>query len=147
MMKKLLSDIKAIEGLQVKKSNVGGGAGAILVLSLENDCCIWAWRYWEISCKGVLLATANDDDTPIIGKMAMVAKNLEDKTIKEVLLDEEKFILGIILEDGFELWHYPEKEMNEEFFSVPNWEYHLPQKNLCYIVTSQLNIGTCSYYE
>ena len=143
----LNSDIYLILDKKVTYSRTGGGASSILLIIFENDCRIWAWRYWEISQGDTLLACANDDDTPITGKMAMAAQSLEGLKIIDIRLVKNSLNLGILFEDSKELWLYTEVETNKDLLSLINWEIQFPTFNLCYIINSKRIIEKTNYYE
>jgi len=144
-MERIIAGLRALIGNYVVSSNTGGGASSILLLKFDNDSAIWAWRCWEISCGEELIACSEDDDTPMIGKMAVVANMLKGKRVLDVKLVEENLNLGILFDGNYELWLYTEKENRKEFLSVNNWEYEMPSLNLCYTVTSQVRIETSVY--
>lgn len=138
----LNSDIYLILDKKVTYSRTGGGASSILLIIFENDCRIWAWRYWEISKNEQLIACSEDDDTPITGVMAVAGRQLEGAVLEGLSLDNTNYQLGMLFDNGYELWLYPELEENEEFKSIVNWEFQIPTKDLCYVLTSQVEIKT-----
>ena len=141
----LISDINLILGKRVTYSRTGGGASSILLIKFENECAVWAWRYWEISKGDQLIACSEDDDTPVTGVMAVAARQLEGTILEDLYLDDTTYKLGMLFDNGHELWLYQELEEREEFKSVINWEYQIPTKNLCYVLTSQMEIKTQEY--
>lgn len=144
-MDNLKNDITLIRGKKVIYSRTGGGASSILLIRFEDESAIWAWRYWEI-IKGVqLVACSEDDDTPITGVMAAAARKLERAVLEDIYLDDTTYQLGMLFDNGYELWLYPELEEREEFKSVINWEYQMPAADLCYVLTSQLEIKIEKY--
>ena len=146
-MERIKGDLQTLIGKCVVSSNTGGGASNVLLLKFDNDNAIWAWRYWEISCGEELVSCSEDDDTPVIGKMAATANILKGKRVLDVKLVEENLNLGILFDENYELWLYTEKENCKELLSLNNWEYEMPSLNLCYIVTSQVKIETSEYSE
>lgn len=145
-MDNLKNDFYILRDKRVTYSRTGGGASSILLIKFENDCALWAWRYWEISKGDDLIACSEDDATAITGVMAMAAHQLEGTVLKNLYLNETTYQLGMLFDNGFELWFYPELEECEDFKNVINWEYQIPTKNLCYVLTSQLKIKTENYY-
>lgn len=146
-MERIKGDLQTLIGKCVVSSNTGGGASSVLLLKFDNDNAIWAWRYWEISCGEELVSCSEDDDTPVIGKMAVAANMLKGKRVLDVKLVEENLNLGILFNENYELWLYTEKENCKELLSLNNWEYEMPSLNLCYIVTSQVRIEMSEYSE
>lgn len=147
IIKELEKKLHSLIDSTVTYCRTGGGASSILLLRLTDDSKVWAWRYWEISQGDTLLACANDDDTPITGKMAMAAQSLEGLKIIDIRLDKKSLNLGILFEDLKELWLYTETETNKNLLSLINWEIQLPTLNLCYIINSQVIIEKTKYYE
>ena len=145
-MEHLKEDINLIRGKKVTYSRTGGGASSILLVIFDNKCAVWAWRYWEINKGDELIACAEDDDTPVTGVMAVAARLLEGTVMEDLYFDESTLHLGMFFDNGYELWLYPELEDCDEFKSLCNWEYQIPTKNLCYEITSQLEIVTRNYY-
>ena len=76
--------LKELIGEKVTYSRVG--FGTILLVVVDNDNGVWVWNYWELWRGEELLATANDESTPM---MSVAAHNLLDETIEEVYLDED----------------------------------------------------------
>lgn len=146
-MNNLKNDINLLLGQKVKYSRTGGGASSILLIIFEDESTIWAWRYWEISKGDQLIACSEDDDTPVTGVMAVAARQLEGTILEDLYLDDTTYKLGMLFNNGHELWLYPELEECEEFKDVVNWEYQIPTKNLCYVLTSQMKIELGKYYE
>ena len=146
-MDSLKSDINLLLDQKVKYSRTGGGASSILLIIFEDESAVWAWRYWEISKGDQLIACSEDDDTPVTGVMAVAARQLEDTILEDLYLDDTTYKLGMLFDNGHELWLYPELEEREEFKSVINWEYQIPTKDLCYVLTSQMEIETGKYKQ
>lgn len=93
-MKNLENDINLLLGQKVTYSRTGGGAGSILLIKFENDCALWAWRYWEIIKGNQLIACSEDDDTPITGVMAVAARQLEGTVLEYLYMDDTTYQLG-----------------------------------------------------
>ena len=146
-MDSLKSDINLLLDQKVKYSRTGGGASSILLIIFEDESAVWAWRYWEISKGDQLIACSEDDDTPVTGVMAVAARQLEGTILEDLYLDDTTYKLGMLFDNGHELWLYPELEEREEFKSVINWEYQIPTKDLCYVLTSQMEIETGKYKQ
>ena len=144
-MDSLKSDINLLLDQKVKYSRTGGGASSILLIIFEDESAVWAWRYWEISKGDQLIACSEDDDTPVTGVMAVAARQLEGTILEDLYLDDTTYKLGMLFDNGHELWLYPELEEREEFKSVINWEYQIPTKDLCHVLTSQMEIETGKY--
>ena len=147
IIKELEKKLHSLIDSTVTYCRTGGGASSILLLRLTDDSKVWAWRYWEISQGDTLLACANDDDTPITGKMAMAAQSLEGLKIIDIRLVKNSLNLGILFEDSKELWLYTEVETNKDLLSLINWEIQFPTFNLCYIINSKRIIEKTNYYE
>ena len=75
-----------------------------------------------------MIACSEDDDTPVTGVMAVAARQLEGTILEDLYLDDTTYKLGMLFDNGHELWLYPELEEREEFKSVINWEYQIPTK-------------------
>lgn len=138
----LKDDINLIKGKKVIYSCAGGAYCSTLFIRFENRCAIWARRYWEISKCGILIACSEDDATADIGIMAVAARMLIGSVMDAILLDDNTFQLGMLFENGYSLWLYPEKEQREDFKPLDNWEYDIPFKGFGYVITSQLETVT-----
>lgn len=145
-MNDLINYLKELNNQKVLYSSAGGGNGSILLIQFENNSALWAWRYWEITYNDKLITNAEDDDTPIIGKMAVGANQLVNARVTNIILINENYNLGILFDNNYELWLYTEMEEEEIYKSICNWEYHVPQHDICYVVTSQLTIEISKYY-
>lgn len=142
-LERLKSDLSELIGQQVSYSCCGGGASSILLLKTNNDKnCVWGWGYWEIYQGEKLLACSEDEDTPIIGKMAVAAHQLQGSIIKDVVLDEDTLDLSILFDNACR-WIIITRF--SEQVSLQNWEYELPEKNLFYQITSSLDIKIDAY--
>ncbi len=131
-------------GQRVNYSCCGGGASSILLLETNNKNCIWGWGYWEIYKDGTLLSTSEDDETPITGKMAVAAHQLEGSIIKDVTLDEDTLDLSILFDNNCR-WNI--LTIYNEQTSKDNWDFCIPNKNLCLKITSHLNIEITNYRD
>lgn len=128
-------------GTQVLYCRSGGGAGSILLLKLSNGNRIMAWRYWEIYKNNNLLCTAEDDTTAVYGIISQTAPLLENKYIYSFNLDP-LYNISIMLSDNFCLKIYSVKDVYDD---LPNWNYSIPDKNIVYEITSNLEIECKSW--
>ena len=136
--------LQELIGQRVDYSRCGGGATSILLLETNNKNCIWGWGYWEIYKDGTLLSTSEDDETPITGKMAVAAHQLEGSIIKDVTLDEDTLDLCILFDNNCR-WNI--LTIYNEQTSKDNWDFCIPNKNLCLKITSHLNIEITNYRD
>ena len=110
--------IHILKGDNIKYSRAGGAAGSILLIETENSNSIWIWCYWEIYHSGRLLATADDDATANVGKIAVAAKKLEGKRIEQIELSLIKYDLIVYFADNWELII---KKLNTQYFVTCNF--------------------------
>lgn len=137
----LVNGLKNLLGKKVIYSRTGGGASSILLITFSNDTSLWCWRYWEISQQNQVLATAEDDDTPITGTMAKAATAIENKTLIGFMIDiEHEYQLWLCFDDDLDLILFPEYETRKRFKSVINWELTVFSSKIAYIVTSELKL-------
>lgn len=122
-------------GTQVLYCRSGGGAGSILLLKLSNGNRIMAWRYWEIYNNNNLLCTAEDDTTAVYGIISQTAPLLENKIVENISFD--LYHISIFLSDNYNLKIYSVKDVYDD---LPNWNYSIPDKNIVYEITSNLEI-------
>lgn len=122
-------------GTQVLYCRSGGGAGSILLLKLSNGNRIMAWRYWEIYNNNNLLCTAEDDTTAVYGIISQTAPLLENKIVESISFD--LYHISIFLSDNYNLKIYSVKDVYDD---LPNWNYSIPDKNIVYEITSNLEI-------
>lgn len=122
-------------GTQVLYCRSGGGAGSILLLKLSNGNRIMAWRYWEIYKNNNLLCTAEDDTTAVYGIISQTAPLLENKIVENISFD--LYHISIFLSDNYNLKIYSVKDVYDD---LPNWNYSIPDKNIVYEITSNLEI-------
>lgn len=120
----------------VTYSNTGGGADSILLVSITNRCDVWSWRYWEISQRESLLATSDDDATPVTGKMAQAAKKIEGKKFIGFSFIND-YSLWLCFEDDIDLIIFSEFETDESLIDLCNWEFVDFKKMVSFKVTSQ----------
>ena len=143
--------LKELVGKKVVYSATGGGVGSIILLIVDNKKYgnnIWTWCYWEIYRGDELLATADDDMTPITGKMAVAAHALEGETVKEVYLDSE-YNLMVLFSNDLQLYLYRdayEIDENDEDYEE-SWEYRIPHLDIVYLVMRNKEIRKRKYYR
>lgn len=138
--KELIDSLKKMLGAKVIYSRAGGGMSSILLITTDNCLSLWCWRYWEIRQRNILLATSEDDDTPITGVMAKTASLLENKSIIGVGLDPENdYQLYLCFDDDLDLILFPEFERRKRFKHV-NWELVDSEHKCSYIITAQLKL-------
>ena len=141
-LERIESHLTGLIGQQVNYSSCGGGNGSILLLETNSKDCIWAWGYWRIYKGDTVLGCSEDDDTPITGKMAVAARQLEGSKIKDVILDKDTLDLSLLFENSCR-WDII-TSYNEQS-SLCNWEYWIKGINLCYKITSILTIEAKHY--
>ena len=133
MENKLLNDLRQIRGTTVTYSRTGGGAGSILLIKFSNNNRLWIWRYWELLKNGQIITTEADDCTAMTGKIALVAIQLENKSVEDISLNS--YNIHITFSDGYSLFVYASIDIDND---LPNWKYSIPSKNLVYEITSDL---------
>lgn len=133
-------------GKKVIYSKTGGGAGAILLVIVNNNNAIWTLCYWEIYKGENLLATANDDVTPITGKMAVAAHALLGETVEEVYIDDE-YNLMVFFSNDLELYLYRDAYENDECDIDESWEYQIPHLDKTYVIMRNKKMREEKYYE
>lgn len=141
LIEELVSSLKQVLNNIVKYSKTGGGADSILLVSITNiidnsQCDVWSWRYWEISQRESLLATSNDDATPVTGKMAQAAKKIEGKKFIGFSFMND-YSLWLCFEDDIDLILFVEFETDESLIDLCNWEFVDFKKRVSFEVTSQ----------
>ena len=140
MIKKISKTLKQFEGNVVTYSRAGGGAGSILLIKSQNNISLWIWCYWEISHYDDLLATADDDTTAIVGKIAVAARQLEGKVIKWIKIDPDYYHLRLGFDDNYELFVGCESQPPEEEFPLDNWELYNQNTKINYVVGCDFSI-------
>lgn len=136
LIEELVSSLKQALNNIVTYSNTGGGADSILLVSITNRCDVWSWRYWEISQRESLLATSDDDATPVTGKMAQAAKKIEGKKFIGFSFIND-YSLWLCFEDDIDLIIFSEFETDESLIDLCNWEFVDFKKMVSFKVTSQ----------
>ena len=127
--------IHILKGDNIKYSRAGGAAGSILLIETENSNSIWIWCYWEIYHSGRLLATADDDATANVGKIAVAAKKLEGKRIEQIELSLIKYDLIVYFADDYRWIVNCESQPDGEKYPLNNWELIIKKLNTQYFVT------------
>lgn len=143
---KLKVCLDRIKGQRVVYSRSGGGAGSILLINFINEDALWFWRYWEVIHNDVVIGCSNDDITPVIGKVAVAALQLEERKVLDVILYED-LSLRIFFDNHYELIIVTTIETRPEFIDLVNWEYCSPELDVCYTITSQNEVITSKYEE
>lgn len=114
---------------------------SILLITFANDISLWCWRYWEISQRDAVLATAEDDDTAIVGPIAKAALSIENKSLMGFMIDiDTDYQLWLCFDDDIDLILFPEFETKKRFKRVINWELVNSPKKVSYIVNSELKL-------
>ena len=130
--------IQKLIGNNIEYSRAGGAVGSILLINTENNNSIWIWCYWEILHLGRLLATADDDTTANVGKIAVAAKQLEGRKITGIELTQPCYDLHLYIDDEYELIIKCEGQPEEEKYPLNNWELSIKELMVHYSVTCKL---------
>ena len=138
----LENDVQDIKGQTVTYSRAGGGAAGILLITFTNDNSIWIWCYWEIWKGEELLATVNDDITPVTGPVARAANALKGLTVEDVYLEQTNLMLTFSHNYVLKLFCEYDSESDNA-----NWEYWIPSNDKSYTITSKLEIEKGTYNE
>ena len=133
--------LKELIGEKVTYSRVG--FGTILLVKVHNDNGVWVWNYWEIWRGEELLATANDESTPM---MSVAAHNLLDETIEEVYFDDG-YNLMVFFSNNLELYIYRNGRGEDDYKIDESWEYSIPHLNKLYTVMRNKEIKIGKYTE
>lgn len=121
----LVEVLKSLLGEVVTYSRSGGGNCSILLQIYKNDVSIWAYSYWEISQREKLLATSEDDITPITGAVAVGARTMEGKRL-----------LGFQLWPDFTICLYFEDDIDYVIFTqtpeddFDSWEVYAGENSI-----------------
>lgn len=129
-----------IKNQTVTYSKAGGGAAGILLITFTNENSIWTWCYWEIWKDKKILATVNDDITPVTGPVARAAHALEGLTVEDVYLENTNLMLTFSHNYVLKLFCEYDSESD-----IANWEYWIPSKDKTYKITSTLEIEEGTY--
>jgi len=131
----LVESLQMLKGDNIKYSRAGGAAGSILLIETEKNNSIWIWCYWEILHSGKILATADDDTTANVGKIAVAAMQLEKKRIEKIELAPLIYDLHIFIADEYELKINCESQPKGEKYPLNNWELLIKNLDIHYSVT------------
>lgn len=127
----LVDYLQSMLGHHITYSRCGGGASSILLLHTDNNYSLMCWRYWEISVHIDLLACSEDDDTAIVGKMAVAARRIEDKKLLGFFIDDD-FSLVLMFEEDITLTVFTEDFSGVELIY---WElYNTKRSPVTFIV-------------
>ena len=85
--------------------------------------------------KNQIIATEEDDNTAMIGKIAIAAVQLENKSVEDISINN--YNIHITFSNGYSLFVYAIRDLTND---LPNWKYSIPSKNLVYEITSNLNV-------
>ena len=132
--------IQKLIGNNIEYSRAGGAVGSILLINTENNNSIWIWCYWEILHLGRLLATADDDTTANVGKIAVAAKQLEGRKITGIELTQPCYDLHLYIDDEYELIIKCEGQPEEEKYPLNNWELSIKELMVHYSVTCKFTV-------
>ena len=133
-------------GTTVEYSRCGGGAGSWLLLKTDNRVSINGWGCWEIWRYDEILATSEDDDTAIVGKMAQAAIRIEGKKTLGFTIDEQRNI-GMLFEDALELWLFYVPECGHEELGLIFWEIVYFPSKISFTLNSRGALVTEFFYE
>ena len=120
--------LKELIGEKFTYSRVG--FGTILLVVVDNDNGVWVWNYWEIWRGEDLLATANDESTPM---MSVAAQTLLGETVEEVYLDED-YNLMVFFSNHLELYIYRNGWGEDDYKIDESWMYSIPRINKLYVI-------------
>lgn len=137
---KIEEALQLLKGGTVTYSRAGGGAGSILLIQTDSKISIWIWCYWVIKNSNAILATADDDPTALVGKIAIATKQLEGLRIDKIEFDTSYYNLHFFFEDGYELIVYSESQPEEEPVALNNWELYVSNLEINFTLTCQLKV-------
>jgi len=132
--------LQKLIGNNIEYSRAGGAAGSILLINTDNNNSIWVWCYWEILHSGEMIATADDDTTANVGKIAIAAKQLEGRRIKRIELTPHSYDLHLYIADEYELILNCESQPEEENYPLNNWELSIKDLKIHYCVTCNFTV-------
>jgi hypothetical protein len=89
---------------------------------------------------GRLLATADDDTTANVGKIAVAAKQLEGRKITRIELTPLCYDLHLYIDDEYELIIKCEGQPEEEKYPLNNWELSIKELMVHYSVTCKFTV-------
>ena len=111
-----------------------------MLIETEKNNSIWIWCYWEILHSGKILATADDDTTANVGKIAVAAMQLEKKRIEKIELAPLIYDLHIFIADEYELKINCESQPKGEKYPLNNWELLIKNLDIHYSVTCNFTV-------
>ena len=132
--------LQKLQGNRINYSRAGGGAGSILLIETEGNNSIWIWCYWEILHFGSIIATADDETTANIGKVAIAAKQLEGRIINRIELNTHTYDLHLYIDSEYELIVNNEAQPDDEHYPLNNWELIVSEVKKRYFVTCDLTV-------
>ncbi len=141
----LVDELKNLLNRTVTYSSCGGGNSFIQLFEFDKGDVLWMEWWWEIWQYGELIACANDDDTPVIGKMAKAASVLVGKRLLGINLDLD-YSLGLFFEDGYEFWIFTD-EPDRLFDGFYYWEFVNWISRTAYTINSDREVVVSSADE
>lgn len=132
--------LQILKGDIVEYSRAGGAAGSILLIKTNNSNSIWIWCYWEIYHSGRLLATADDDITANVGKIAVTVKQLEGEKIERIELSLIRYDLIVYITNDYKLIINCESQPEDEKYPLNNWELIIKKINTHFFVTCNFTV-------
>ena len=95
---------------------------------------------WKLRIKGIVIATADDDTTAVVGPIAIAAKQLEGKKIRGVELAPYTLDLELFIEDDYVLSIVCEPQPDEDDNLNNNWDFSIIGSNITYCVTCNFTV-------
>ena len=136
----LSKSVQMLRNSTIYYSRAGGGAGSILLINTNNNLSLWIECYWEIKHKGIVIATADDDTTAVVGPIAIAAKRLEGRKIHRVELAPYTLDLELFIEDDYVLSIVCEPQPDEDDNLNNNWDFSIIDSNITYCVTCNFTV-------
>ena len=137
---KLSKSVQMLRNSTIYYSRAGGGAGSILLINTNDNLSLWIECYWEIKHKGIVIATADDDTTAVVGPIAIAAKQLEGRKIHRVELAPYTLDLELFIEDDYVLCIVCEPQPDEDDNLNNNWDFSIIDSNITYCVTCNFTV-------
>jgi hypothetical protein len=134
---------------KVTLSESGGSTGSLWLIDFENNTSFYIYCTWRIEQNNQVLATSNDDISPVIGRLTRSVKELEGNKLISFNISEQ-YDLTLCFENNYIVRVFCDisySETDNDGAYDTNWDFSIPNQDLVISINNYFEIKTDKYYS
>ena len=134
---------------KVTLSRSGGSTGSLWLIDFENNTSFYIYCAWRIEHNNQVLATSNDDITPILGRLTRSVKKLEGNKLISFNINEH-YDFTLYFENNYIVRVFCDisySETDNEGTYDTNWDFSIPNQDLVMSINNYFEIKMGKYYS